>query len=195
METPQIIAQSERFCAPDADTTISSSDDVLFKLHSKNLEVHSDVLAYFHAPEPGNEVVQLSERSDVLDLLSQYMYRQPQPELQNVDFDLCIRLAEATEKYLVHSAIPAVKLRLQGFIQRHPLKVLDYAGRHNHTELATEAARSSMGLPVADAVRVLAPDNLGKWAQFFDQWHEDPPWLRQRIKAHAQETVWASGVI
>ncbi|KAJ7431922.1 hypothetical protein B0H11DRAFT_2261257 [Mycena galericulata] len=123
------------------------------------------------------------------------MYRQPQPELQNVDFDLCLRLAEATEKYLVHSAIPAVKLRLQGFIQRHPLQILDYAGRHNYTELATEAARSSMSLPVADALRVLAPDNLVKWALFFDQWHEDSFQLRNRMRDYTQtQTVWTSGV-
>ncbi|KAJ7350934.1 hypothetical protein DFH08DRAFT_862679 [Mycena albidolilacea] len=39
------MSQSERFCAGDADMTISSSDGVTFKVHRKHLEVHSDVFA------------------------------------------------------------------------------------------------------------------------------------------------------
>ncbi|KAJ7730100.1 hypothetical protein DFH07DRAFT_969296 [Mycena maculata] len=169
MSTPQIsVAQSERFCAPDADITISSSDGVLFKLHRKNLELHSDIFAdAANATLPGNDsdITELPERADVLDLLFQYMYRQPQPDLRMVDFDLCARLAEAAEKYLVYSAAPVTKLRLRDSVAEHPLEVLDYAGRHNHNELATEAARLSMGLPVAQAARTLAPEVLTKWVR------------------------------
>ncbi|KAJ7434625.1 hypothetical protein B0H11DRAFT_2117127 [Mycena galericulata] len=179
MAASQTTSQSERFCAPDADITVSSSDNVLFKLHRKNLEVHSDIFANAAdatRPENGNdsEVVHLSENCDVLDLLFQYMYRQPQPDLQKVEFDVCLRLAEAAEKYIVHSAIPAVKLRLglQDFIGGHPLEVLDYAGRHNHNDLAQNAARISMGRSVTEAVLTLAPDNLLKWVRL-----EVAPWL------------------
>ncbi|KAJ7476727.1 hypothetical protein FB451DRAFT_1087369 [Mycena latifolia] len=165
---------SERFCAPDADIRVLSSDGVLFKVHRKNLEFHSDIFADAASstrPENGDEIVRLSEASDVLDVLFQYMYRQPQPDLRGLKFDVCARLAEAAEKYVVYSAVPATKLRLRDSITEHPLEVLDYAARHNHADLATEAARLSMGLPVLRAVRALAPDTLMKWAVFYDKWH------------------------
>ncbi|KAJ7198011.1 hypothetical protein GGX14DRAFT_470686 [Mycena pura] len=157
-----------RLCALDADITICSSDGVLFKLHRKNLELHSDIFANAAnttRPENGDEIVHLSERSDVLDLLFQYMYRQRQPDLQPVEFEVCTRLAEAAEKYLVYSAAPAAHLRLRASVVKHPLEVLDYAARHNYNDLATESARLSMGLPVANAVRILPPDTLMKWVR------------------------------
>ncbi|KAJ7431923.1 hypothetical protein B0H11DRAFT_2261258 [Mycena galericulata] len=155
MAASQTTSQSERFCAPDADITVSSSDSVIFKLHRKNLELHSEIFANAaNTTEPGS--------GDEV----------PQPDLRGVDFEVCTRLAEAAEKYLVYSAAPAAKLRLQASVVEHPLEVLDYAARHNHIELASEAARCSMGLPVVEAVRILSPDALAEWAKFYDEWHE-----------------------
>ncbi|KAF7362555.1 hypothetical protein MVEN_00603700 [Mycena venus] len=172
---PPTPRSSERFCAPDADIAISSSDGVTFKVHRKHLEVHSDVFAdAADATLPDNgpdEVVQLSENSAVLDLLFQYMYRQPQPDLSSVDFLTFAGLAEAVEKYVVYSALPAVAIQMKASVANHPLQVLDYAARHNHKDLANEAARLSLGLPWAEAVSVLAPDTLVGWATFYDKWH------------------------
>jgi hypothetical protein len=97
-------------CAADADIILRSTDNVLFKVHHQNLEVHSDVFADAGAVSSSSgatltEVVQLSETSTVLDLLLQFMYRQPQPDLRTVDFDILDDLSEAAEKYRVHSAI------------------------------------------------------------------------------------------
>jgi DNA-binding transcriptional regulator YbjK len=88
--------------------TVSSSDGVLFKVHRKNLEFHSDVFAdaaNATLPQNDDEIVQLSETSDVLDLLFQYMYRQRQPELKDVTFKVLAGLAEAAEKYVVPAAL------------------------------------------------------------------------------------------
>ncbi|KAJ7790619.1 hypothetical protein B0H13DRAFT_1676139, partial [Mycena leptocephala] len=154
--------------ADDADITISSSDGVLFKVHRKNLEIHSDIFAAAadttqREHYDDGEIVHLTEQADVLDLLFQYMYRQPQPLLKSIKFEICARLAEAAEKYLVYAATPATKLRMRDSVIEHPLEVLNYAARHNHAELADEAARLSMGLPVVQAVKILAPDTLAKW--------------------------------
>jgi hypothetical protein len=82
---------------------------VLFKVHRKNLEVHSDIFADAEnatSPEPGSNVaVELAESAAVLDLLFQYMYRQLPPNLQDVEFTICAGLAEAAEKYYVYSAL------------------------------------------------------------------------------------------
>jgi hypothetical protein len=93
-------------CASDSDITLQSSDAVLFEVHRKNLKVHSEGFAGADAisRSAGKEVVPLSENSAVLELLLQYMYRQPQPDLKNVEFATLAALAEAAEKYQVYSA-------------------------------------------------------------------------------------------
>ncbi|KAJ7646071.1 hypothetical protein DFH06DRAFT_1300846 [Mycena polygramma] len=168
---------SERFCAPDADVTVSSSDGVIFKLHRKHLEVHSDVFADAASatlPENGkDEVVQLSETSAVLEVLFQYMYRQPQPNLQLVEFATFAGVAEAAEKYVVYAALPAVMIRMTAWTIQHPLEVLDYAARHSHKQLANEAARVAIGRPLTEAVSILAHDTLIKWVAFHHTWHEN----------------------
>lgn len=104
-------------CAPDADLAILSSDGVIFKVHRKNLEVHSEIFADAeHVTGTGNvgeESVGLSESAAVLDLLFQYMYRQPQPDLRTVDFPVAAALAEAAGKYMVYAAVPAVISRMR----------------------------------------------------------------------------------
>lgn len=104
-------------CAADSDITLLASDGVLFKVHRKNLEMHSDIFAGADAisleTASGNEVVPLSETSAVLDLLLQYMYRQPQPDLKKVDFETLAGVAEAAEKYQVFAAISWCKLLME----------------------------------------------------------------------------------
>ncbi|KAJ6535816.1 hypothetical protein DFH09DRAFT_1043115 [Mycena vulgaris] len=164
---------SERFCAPDADIIVSSSDAVLFKVHRKNLEVHSVAFADAErttVPEDGAEFVALSETSDVLDLLFQYMYPQPQPDLEGVEFPLIAGLAEATEKYEVHAALGWTRMKMKASVAEHPLEVLDYAVKHGHVSLANECAHQSMGHAVADAMAILAPDTFKTWILFYEQW-------------------------
>ncbi|KAJ7824321.1 hypothetical protein B0H14DRAFT_2824190, partial [Mycena olivaceomarginata] len=128
--------QNDVVCADDADITISSSDGVTFKVHRKHLEVHSDVFAdAANATRPdnaGGEIVKLSETSA---------------------FPVFAGLAEAAEKYVVYSALPAVATQMSASVIQYPLQVLDYAARHNHKELANEAARLSIAVV------------------FYDQWH------------------------
>jgi len=89
----------------------------LFKVHRKNLEVHSEIFATAESISatagpisdlPVNkeiEVVQLSETSTVLDLLLQFMYRQPQPDLSHLPFETLADLVKAVEKYEIFSAM------------------------------------------------------------------------------------------
>lgn len=50
-------------------------------------------------------------------------------------------------------------------IVEHPLEVLEYAARHSHMELATEAARLSMGLGLPAVVQVLPAEVVMKWVR------------------------------
>ncbi|KAK7057860.1 hypothetical protein R3P38DRAFT_2843401 [Favolaschia claudopus] len=164
---------SERFCASDADLTVRSSDGVLFKVHRMNLKVHSEIFSNASdATIPENtEVVDLTESSDVLDLLFQYMYRQPQPNLKPVQFRVLLGLAEAAEKYVVYSALPAIMIQMHEQLPNYPLHILNFGARHNHRELANEAARLSVGLPISDAAEYMTPDTFKRWIKFYDSWH------------------------
>jgi hypothetical protein len=83
---------------------------MLFKVHRKNLKVHSDVFAAAETisqPVAGEEVevLQLSETSSVLDLLLQFMYRQPQPDLHIIPFEILADLSKTVDKYEVFSTM------------------------------------------------------------------------------------------
>lgn len=96
-------------CADDADVTLRSSDEVVFKVHRKNLTAHSEIFGVADTISPGsspaNEVVTLEEPSAVLDLVLQYMYTEYRPVLREVDFKTLAGVAEAAEKYQVSWAI------------------------------------------------------------------------------------------
>ncbi|KAJ7288940.1 hypothetical protein C8J57DRAFT_1281639 [Mycena rebaudengoi] len=178
---------SERFCAADADITISSSDGVLFKLHRKHLEVHSDIFADAeNATLPvKDDIVQLSESSDILNLLFQYMYRQPQPDLRALDFRLVSGLAEAVDKYIVYSALPSLFHKMKESIDDHPLEVLAYSWKHKYDELANEAGPKSMSKSIAEAVDALGYDDLRKWAIIYETWHSNvKALLMSRLDKH-----------
>jgi hypothetical protein len=105
-------------CAPDADITLSSSSGRLFRVHRKNLETHSSAFASASAataaqPEPEPEPVALTEPSDVLELVLQFMYPHPQPDLRALDFRTLAALAEAVEKYEVYSALAMCRSQME----------------------------------------------------------------------------------
>ncbi|EPS96237.1 hypothetical protein FOMPIDRAFT_1032530 [Fomitopsis schrenkii] len=64
-------------------------------------------------PVQDNEVVLLTEKASTLDLLFQYMYRERQPDLSKVDPDEIAELAEASEKYMVFSAMEICKVYMK----------------------------------------------------------------------------------
>ena len=106
---PEVPLFVDIVCADDADVILCSSDEVVFKVHRKNLTAHSEIFGVADTISPGNspvnEVVTLDEPSAVLDLLLQYMYTEYQPVLREVDFKTLAGVAEAAEKYQVSWAI------------------------------------------------------------------------------------------
>lgn len=109
---------NQQVAATDSDIILESCDNVHFKVHRVNLRMHSDIFAdaedissssVIPKPIEQPEIVSLSESSAVLDLLLQYMYRQPPPELADISFELLAGLAEAAEKYRVYYAIDGCK--------------------------------------------------------------------------------------
>jgi hypothetical protein len=98
--------------APDADLLVRSSDGVLFKVHRKNLEMHSEGSPGEDIPTH-DELVELNETADTLELLFQYMYRQRQPDLYGIPFQTLASLTEAVEKYRVFPAMEICKVHMR----------------------------------------------------------------------------------
>jgi hypothetical protein len=87
---------------------------VEFRVHKNILQMHSHGFA---APNgttsTPDEVVALSETSSALELLLQYVYPGPQPDLTTVGFTELAGLAEAAQKYEVWSAMEISKAHMR----------------------------------------------------------------------------------
>jgi len=178
--TEQVVPRvSERFCAPDSDITLQSSDGVLYKVHRKNLELHSEGFASADAISAASdnaddtEIVHLSESSAVLDLLLQYMHRQRQPDLTDVEFPILADLAEAAEKYEVYSAMTICNVHMRFAITSHPVEVLGYAFKHDYRKLMDEVAPLTIDKPVHEltAYWESIPNRIFTvWMKYHHEW-------------------------
>jgi hypothetical protein len=99
--------------ADDSDLTLRSSDGILFKVHRRNLFAYSEAFDAGSSFKDTGEIVELSENSATLELLLQYIYPKPPPNLENLSARSLVRLAEAAEKYLFHSVIQTCKFHMK----------------------------------------------------------------------------------
>jgi hypothetical protein len=107
-------------CDPNANITFISSDHVLFRMHQTHINSSSAGLAI---PDSeliiGSESVQLSEPSETLEILFQFIeppsesrnYRQP--SVLDMEPRLFFAVAEAAEKYIVYGAMNICLTRMQ----------------------------------------------------------------------------------
>ncbi|TFK64117.1 hypothetical protein BDN72DRAFT_861592 [Pluteus cervinus] len=119
---------------------------------------------------PPNQIVILPESGTILELLLQYMYHQPQPDLSLLDFDTLIALGEAAEKYQVYSALEICRVYLSLSIPDHPLRVLSFALKHNRTSLIDEAAKETIGEPLEGLISALQPHHFVAWVKYHRAW-------------------------
>jgi hypothetical protein len=103
-------------CHLEVDIILKSSDGTRFGSHVSNLETYSDAFPpseFRNTNTPLIEVVSLSESSDVISLLLQYMHNQRHPDSSKIKFDVLSQLAEAAEKYMVFSATQVCKIHMK----------------------------------------------------------------------------------
>ncbi|KAL0958270.1 hypothetical protein HGRIS_000422 [Hohenbuehelia grisea] len=178
---------SERFCAPDADLIIRSSDGILFKVHRQNLAAHSE--AFFSASlisststdESGpteaatskgisqEDIVEFTEDSKTLDLLLQFMYRQRQPNITNLKYSQLMALAEAAEKYEVYAAMgTCVAVFESKFIDSNSLGIFKFARKHGYPNLVDKTAPRVLHRS-EDLQKSALVDLRLRWHTYFDR--------------------------
>ncbi|KAK7035886.1 S-adenosyl-L-methionine-dependent methyltransferase [Favolaschia claudopus] len=163
---------------PDADISFRSNDQVVFRVHIKNLETHSDgfppaaFCASGSTASVSEEVVDLSESAAVLDLLFQYVYPQRQPDLSEIELPLLADLSEAVEKYQVYAAMDICKIFMGNGLQDNPLTVLNYAVRHGYSDIADEAAPLTVSLPLDEVGTHMYSTYVGAWLKYYAEWQK-----------------------
>jgi len=158
------------FCSEDANLVLRSSDGVRFKVYSKDLEAFSQGFPSASEFAVTDEIVQLTERADVLELLLQFMRRQRQPEIAGIDFDILSRLAEAVEKYEAFSAMQLCKIYMKTHRYTHPMEILNYAAKHDYPDLRDSAAPGTIGISYKVAKAALSPSVLVVWIEYREGW-------------------------
>ena len=115
-------------CQLPTDVVLESCDGFRFGAHSANLEAYSAGFPLAASTQFNGEIAQLPERSEVLELLLQYMHNERQPDSSEIPFKVLAPLAEAVEKYMVFSAMEVCKIRMQfvptDFILRLPFQLI-----------------------------------------------------------------------
>ncbi|KIY70730.1 hypothetical protein CYLTODRAFT_451494 [Cylindrobasidium torrendii FP15055 ss-10] len=164
---------SSRFDSADSDIAIQSSDNVLFKIHRINLAMFSQVFsdAAGSTVAQTNETVHLTESAEVLELMLQYIYLQPQPDLRHVRFDVLAALAEAVEKYQIYCAMGVCSQRMKECISSHPVEVLMYSVRHKREEIINECAEATIAISATEMLKTLPGDIFAAWMQYYHNWH------------------------
>jgi hypothetical protein len=92
-----------------------SSDNVLFKFDKRQLGSHSGSFSSAEVFPVGStgELVELTEPSEVVDLLLQLMSLQEAPDLESLKFQTLALLAEAVEKYDVFHSKTICRMLMQ----------------------------------------------------------------------------------
>ncbi|KZP11904.1 hypothetical protein FIBSPDRAFT_755917, partial [Athelia psychrophila] len=153
--------------AQDADVTFESCDHVLFRVHRKNLESTSEGFSPPSGTTTSNEIVQLSERAEILDLLFQYAYPQRPPDLTSIPFEVFAGLAEAAEKYQMFGAMEICRLLMKCLpAPDHPFEVLMYAIRHEYPDLMDLAQRRALQFSPDQAFDCMSPAVYIAWVRY-----------------------------
>ncbi|KAF8213895.1 hypothetical protein K438DRAFT_1802473 [Mycena galopus ATCC 62051] len=144
---PAVFVPTSPFAkAPGADAILRSSDGADFY-------VHRAILAFV------SPIFRVQENSSILDRALRFFYPGEQPAIARLD-----ELREVIEvlitKYDVQCVIPAVKQHLRKYMVDQPLGVYAVALTYGWRDVAKEAARHCLKLPLRDRLGNKAPPGL-----------------------------------
>jgi hypothetical protein len=188
------------FNAEDAEIAFRSSDNIVFKIHRKNLEVNTAGLSPAALTTSISELVPLSEDSPTLELLFQYIYPRRQPLLDDIEFVLLASLAEAAEKYEVFPAMTVCYIRMSLAQRKHPADIMRYAARHDYMQLLCDVAPLVIRIPLLDILSLLPQHLIMPWLEYYEEWRKAHAAAFSKALSHDSEitrtsksgkTVWS----
>ncbi|THU75235.1 hypothetical protein K435DRAFT_707502, partial [Dendrothele bispora CBS 962.96] len=147
------------------DVIFSSSDNVLFHVHKKNLEFCSGGFPPAGTPSVIDETVSLTEKAFTLELLFAFVYPQRHPGLNDMSFDALLDLAEAAEKYEVYFAMSLCALKMKEYVSTHAPKIFGFAAKHDYPFLIAMVAPLLINKPLSDVVNVIPQYMYVPWVR------------------------------
>lgn len=175
--------------ATDGDIVIKSSDNILFNVHRKYLQANTGAFPPSEIESDG-EIVELSEVSETLELLFQFIYPQRHPSLSDSPYEVIAPLAEAAEKYEVFSAMNICQIRMlyvinnheqfviitysrvdRNFLPVHAEGIMAYAAKHGYHEIVDKTSPLVVALPIGDVIRILPQRLVVPWVSFVCSWN------------------------
>ncbi|RDB27143.1 hypothetical protein Hypma_004592 [Hypsizygus marmoreus] len=163
------IRVSERFKEEDADVTFQSSDGVLFRIHAFHLKACTEG---FSPPECAKfeEIVPLTETASTLELLFQFIYPIPQPDLALLEFPILESLAESAEKYQVFPAMNICKLYMRNLLPDHMETVFAYAQKHDYVDVITQIVPLLLVKPLEESAAMMSSRYILPWIKYYTAW-------------------------
>ncbi|TFK35744.1 hypothetical protein BDQ12DRAFT_725782 [Crucibulum laeve] len=156
---------SDQFRATvDTDVTFQSSDGVLFHIQRKHVEATTGGFPPSTIPTFG-QIVPLTEDAVALELLFQFVIPRRHPSLNDIDFQLLLKLAESAEKYEVYAAMNACNLRMSQMIHVHPVEILNHAIKHDYPYIIVKTTPFTLDLELQDVIARLPAHLLVPWVR------------------------------
>ncbi|THU77239.1 hypothetical protein K435DRAFT_974063 [Dendrothele bispora CBS 962.96] len=152
------------------DVVFRSSDNVLFYVQQKYLELYSEGFPLTEQVTLSQEIVPLTESSSVLELLFQFTYPHMPPDLDDLDFRSLMNLAEAAEKYFIHYCRKICVIHMKSFISQHRDEIFAFAAKYDHVKLFCHLAPTLVWKPLSEMVDLLPPSLYIPWSLYHDQW-------------------------
>ncbi|KAG6916801.1 hypothetical protein DXG01_005324 [Tephrocybe rancida] len=162
-------SQSIQFNSRDADTFFRSSDGVVFRIHSANLNTNTEGFSIPIGAKV-DQVIELTESSETLTVLFRFVYPVLHPDLEDVDFMRLRLLANAAEKYRVFAAMNICKLHMKHTLPQHADEILFYAMQNGYRDVMDAAAPLVLHVPLAEICSRVPPQCIVPWIKYHDCW-------------------------
>ncbi|KAF8218699.1 hypothetical protein L208DRAFT_1473248, partial [Tricholoma matsutake] len=104
-------------------------------------------------------IVQLPEKSLILNMLFQFCHSDPHPELNDLTFDTLAELAKAAENYKVFSAISVCKISMKDALPLNVFNIFIYGAMYGHPDIYQTTPIMVLQKPLSQVLPRL-PDNL-----------------------------------
>ncbi|KAF5309138.1 hypothetical protein D9619_012802 [Psilocybe cf. subviscida] len=168
---------SKIFCDSSADLEFESSDEVVFKIHSKHLPSTSFGFVMGEGDRASeSQPAQLSESAEILELLFQFVEPPSEsrhfqyPSLTELDPAHFFTLAEAAEKYIVFACMGMCATRMRfdtAMMEAHALDVLNHSFKHGYNDLVLTSIWRTLQNCNFELVaeKLTTPGLLAKWVR------------------------------
>ncbi|KAF5374307.1 hypothetical protein D9758_004635 [Tetrapyrgos nigripes] len=154
------------------DIAFKSSDNVVFYVHSKNLEFMSEGFPSMdHTILPKNPIT-LTENLHTLELLFQFTYHCMPPDLGDLDCERLLELAEAADKYVIHYARAHCRIHIRKFIHdpAKRLGIFAFACKHDYEDLIYLVAPLLVHKPLSEVLYEVPISMLVPWSLYHNQY-------------------------